>query len=49
MAAQKLIERSTYKARTAVALAEELLRKKQGDFERFKARLSKIDAGRRAL
>lgn len=49
VAAQRLVERSTYKARTAVALTEELLRKRQGDFEQFRARLARIEEGRRRL
>lgn len=48
VAAQRLVERSLYKATTAVALSEELLRTRRWDFERFKARLGQIDSQARA-
>ncbi|GAA5981630.1 hypothetical protein JCM11641_003923 [Rhodosporidiobolus odoratus] len=49
LAARRLSDRALFKTRTAVALAEELVRQRQHDFDSFKSQLSAIEAERRAL
>ncbi|GAA5839107.1 hypothetical protein JCM11251_003678 [Rhodosporidiobolus azoricus] len=49
VAARRLVDRSLYKTRTAVALYEELIRQRQRDFESFKAGLTAIEAQRRQI
>ncbi|GAA6008779.1 hypothetical protein JCM10207_001722 [Rhodosporidiobolus poonsookiae] len=49
VAARRLVDRSLFKTRTAVALSEELIRQRQRDFEAFRAELAAIEAERRAL
>ncbi|KAM0789269.1 hypothetical protein ACM66B_000111 [Microbotryomycetes sp. NB124-2] len=43
VATRRLLERATYKARTAVALSEQVLRRKQADFDKFRQRLADLN------
>ncbi|KAK4057189.1 hypothetical protein OIO90_001684 [Microbotryomycetes sp. JL221] len=43
VAARRLIERATYKARTAVTLSEQILKHKQDDFNQFRQSLSELN------
>ncbi|GAA5868104.1 hypothetical protein JCM1840_006142 [Sporobolomyces johnsonii] len=47
LAARRLVDRSTYKARLAVSLGEELVRERRADFEAFRAELVGIELARR--
>lgn len=47
VAARRLVDRSLFKTRTAVSLAEELIRTKQRDFEAFRVELARIEEARR--
>ncbi|GAA5851649.1 hypothetical protein JCM8547_001162 [Rhodosporidiobolus lusitaniae] len=46
IAARRLVDRSLFKTRTAVALADELVQKKQREFEAFRTELSRIEQKR---
>ncbi|KAK4051356.1 hypothetical protein OIV83_002840 [Microbotryomycetes sp. JL201] len=43
VATKRLLERATYKARTAVALSEQVLRRKQADFDKFRRMLTELN------
>ncbi|GAA5942942.1 hypothetical protein JCM1841_003609 [Sporobolomyces salmonicolor] len=47
LAARRLVDRSTYKARLAVSLGEELVRQRRDDFEAFRAELVALEKARR--
>ncbi|GAA6044302.1 hypothetical protein JCM8097_006757 [Rhodosporidiobolus ruineniae] len=49
VAARRLSDRALFKTRTAVALAEELVRKRQHEFESFRAELARIEARRKEV
>lgn len=49
VAARRLVDRSLFKTRTAVALYEELIRQRQRDFESFKEGLTAIEGKRREI